>query len=145
MCGCAGVGVGVGVGVDVDAAYWHYRTARSGAFVCVAKAEYRDDRAVGFFAVLRSEVPGGFAFAALGFLLFVRWTRKRFQSMSWSLGPPIFGKEQIPVLLKKRKSVSEFLGIVPSDAGRAWRKPSVYVIFQDEGCSVRGSCAGVYG
>ena len=143
QCGCAGVGVGVGV--DVDAAYWHYRTARSGAFVCVAKAEYRDDRAVGFFAVLRSEVPGGFAFAALGFLLFVRWTRKRFQSMSWSLGPPIFGKEQIPVLLKKRKSVSEFLGIVPSDAGRAWRKPSVYVIFQDEGALCEAPAPGCTG
>ena len=62
QCGCVGV----------DAAYWHYRTARSGAFVCVAKAEYRDDRAAGFFAVLRSEVSGDFAFAALGFLLFVR-------------------------------------------------------------------------
>lgn len=145
VCGCGCVGVGVGVGVGVDAAYWHYRTARSGAFVCVAKAEYRDDRAVGFFAVLRSEVPGGFAFAALGFLLFVRWTRKRFQSMSWSLGPPIFGKEQIPVLLKKRKSVSEFLGIVPSDAGRAWRKPSVYVIFQDEGALCEAPAPGCTG
>ncbi len=145
VCGCAGVGVGVGVGVDVDAAYWHYRTARSGAFVCVAKAEYRDDRAVGFFAVLRSEVPGGFAFAALGFVLFVRWTRKRFQSMSWSLGPPIFGKEQIPVLLKKRKSASEFFGIVSSDAGRAWRKPSVYVIFQDEGALCEAPAPGCTG
>ena len=135
QCGCVGV----------DAAYWHYRTARSGAFVCVAKAEYRDDRAAGFFAVLRSEVSGDFAFAALGFLLFVRWTRKRFQSMSWSLGPPTFGKEQIPVLLKKRKSASEFLGIVPSDAGRAWRKPSGYVIFQDEGALCEAPAPGCTG
>ena len=65
--------------------------------------------------------------------------------MSWSLGPPIFGKEQIPVLLKKRKSVSEFLGIVPSDAGRAWRKPSVYVIFQDEGALCEAPAPGCTG
>lgn len=88
---------------------------------------------------------GGFAFAALGFVLFVRWTRKRFQSMSWSLGPPIFGKEQIPVLLKKRKSASEFFGIVSSDAGRAWRKPSVYVIFQDEGALCEAPAPGCTG
>lgn len=90
-------------------------------------------------------MPGGFAFAALGFVLFVRWTRKRFQSMSWSLGPPIFGKEQIPVLLKKRKSASEFFGIVSSDAGRAWRKPSVYVIFQDEGALCEAPAPGCTG
>ena len=90
-------------------------------------------------------MPGGFAFAALGFVLFVRWTRKWFQSMSWSLGPPIFGKEQIPVLLKKRKSASEFFGIVSSDAGRAWRKPSVYVIFQDEGALCEAPAPGCTG
>lgn len=90
-------------------------------------------------------MPGGFAFAALGFLLFVRWTRKRFQSMSWSLGPPTFGKEQIPVLLKKRKSASEFFGIVSSDVGRAWRKPSVYVIFQDEGALCEAPAPGCTG
>ena len=65
--------------------------------------------------------------------------------MSWSLGPPIFGKEQIPVLLKKRKSASEFFGIVSSDAGRAWRKPSVYVIFQDEGALCEAPAPGCTG
>ena len=56
-----------------------------------------------------------------------------------------FGKEQIPVLLKKRKSASEFLGIVPSDAGRAWRKPSGYVIFQDEGALCEAPAPGCTG
>ena len=65
--------------------------------------------------------------------------------MSWNLGPPIFGKEQIPVLLKKRKSASEFFGIVSSDAGRAWRKPSVYVIFQDEGALCEAPAPGCTG
>ena len=65
--------------------------------------------------------------------------------MSWSLGPPTFGKEQIPVLLKKRKSASEFFGIVSSDVGRAWRKPSVYVIFQDEGALCEAPAPGCTG
>ena len=61
-----------------------------------------------------------FAFAALGFLLFIRYGPQAV-SVGFAEGrePPIFGKEQIPVLLKKQKSASEFFGIVSSYAGRA--------------------------
>lgn len=75
----------------------------------------------------------------------VRWTRKRFQSMSWSLGPPIFEKEQIPDFAEKTKIR---FGIFRYRVVRCRSCMAETVGLRDisrRRCSVRGSCAGVYG
>ena len=61
------------------------------------------------------------------------------------LGAAYLRKRANPCFAEKRKSASEFFGIVSSDAGRAWRKPSVYVIFQDEGALCEAPAPGCTG
>lgn len=115
------------------------------ALVCVAKAEYRDDRAVGFFAVLRSEVPGRLCVRCARFRAVCAVDTQAVSVDVVELGAAYLRKRANPCFAEKTKIR---FGIFRYRVVRCRSCMAETVGLRDisrRRCSVRGSCAGVYG